>query len=278
MLASNLIRSIAELDGETKLARIFEHMKEATVARYSSRMAGKPLRGRVAEMAKIMTGAGYMAEWEQLNRRTFQITEHNCAIARVAQQCQHACVCELSMFRELLQATVSRQEHLVAGDPCCRYIVQSRNARKPAKKPAKKRRWPSSRTRAVVSKLKCPLFRAHDMSGFAPYGVGFEHATWFFHTVVAIPDEAAFREHVRPFGRWQITQQATDNFFGMAQPVDRCRIDPVDAQFEGMSHGGQGVGIILRPPSKGPASASDRPGAKSNCCDIKSAGTQQASR
>ena len=28
MLASNLIRSIAELDGETKLARIFEHMKE----------------------------------------------------------------------------------------------------------------------------------------------------------------------------------------------------------------------------------------------------------
>src|SRR6266849_5019282 len=57
MLASNLIRSIAELDGETKLARIFEHMKEATVARYSSRMAGKPLRRRVAEMAKIMTGA-----------------------------------------------------------------------------------------------------------------------------------------------------------------------------------------------------------------------------
>ena len=29
------------------------------------------------------------------------ISEHNCAIARVARQCQHACVCELSMFREL---------------------------------------------------------------------------------------------------------------------------------------------------------------------------------
>src|SRR3972149_7815936 len=44
MLASNPIRSIAELDGETQLARIFEHMKEATVARYSSRMTGNPLR------------------------------------------------------------------------------------------------------------------------------------------------------------------------------------------------------------------------------------------
>jgi len=132
-LASSLIRAIAELDGESKLARIFEHMKEAAIARHSSRMAGKPLRRRVAEMAKIMTEAGYMAEWEQLDYRTFQITEHNCAIACVAQQCQHACVCELSMFRDLLRAAVSREEHIVAGDPCCRYIVQSRKARGPAK-------------------------------------------------------------------------------------------------------------------------------------------------
>ena len=103
------------------------------MARYSPRMAGKPLRRRVAEIAKIMTQAGYMAEWKQLDQRTFQITEHNCAIARVAQQCQHACVCELSMFRGLLQAAVSRQEHIVAGDRCCRYIVQSQQTRKPAK-------------------------------------------------------------------------------------------------------------------------------------------------
>ena len=141
-LASNLIHAITELDGETKLARIFDHMKEAAVARYSPRMSGKPLRRRVAEMAKIMTQAGYMAEWEQLDQRTFQITEHNCAIACVAQQCQHACVCELAMFRELLQATVSRQEHIVAGDRCCRYIVQSQQTHKPPKE----RKWQSSKT------------------------------------------------------------------------------------------------------------------------------------
>src|ERR1700680_3704255 len=121
-LASHLINSITELDGKTKLARIFEHMKDAAVAQHSPRVAGKRLRQRVAEMAKIMTEAGYMAEWEQLDHRTFQITEHNCAITCVAQQCQHACVCELAMFGELLQAAVSRQEHIVAGDPCCRYI------------------------------------------------------------------------------------------------------------------------------------------------------------
>ena len=133
-LASSLIRTIAELDGETKLARIFEHMKEAAVSRYSPRMAGKSLRRRVAEMAKIMTQTGYMTGWKQLDHRTFQIVEHNCAVACVAQQCQHACMCELSMFRELLQATVSRQEHIVAGDHCCRYIVQSQQARKPSQR------------------------------------------------------------------------------------------------------------------------------------------------
>jgi hypothetical protein len=37
---------------------------------------------------------------------------------------------------------VHRREHIVAGDPCCRYILQSRHARKPTKE----RRWPSSRT------------------------------------------------------------------------------------------------------------------------------------
>ena len=124
-LASNLIRSIAELDGEAKLAQIFERMKDDAVARYASRMVGKTLRGRVAEMAKIMTEAGYMADWQQLDAGTFQITEHNCAISCVAQQCPHACKCELAMLQELLPAAVSRQEHMVAGDPCCRYLIQA---------------------------------------------------------------------------------------------------------------------------------------------------------
>src|SRR6266852_1340284 len=49
MLASNLIRSIAQLQAETERASIFEHLKEATVARPSSRMAGKALRRCLAE-------------------------------------------------------------------------------------------------------------------------------------------------------------------------------------------------------------------------------------
>jgi len=130
---NRLLGAIVQLDGEEKVATIFKQMKKNAVTQHAPRMAGKRFEERVAEMAKMQSESGYMAEWKQLDHRTFQITEHNCAIARVAQQCQHACVCELAIFQELLQATVSRQEHIVAGDPCCRYIVQSRQARKLAK-------------------------------------------------------------------------------------------------------------------------------------------------
>ncbi|MFQ5663349.1 MAG: helix-turn-helix transcriptional regulator [Terriglobia bacterium] len=133
-LASSLIRTIAELDGERKVVRIFKRMKESAVARYAPRMAGKSLPERVAEMAKIMTEAGYMAEWDELDARSFQITEHNCAISCVAQQCHHACECELEMLQELLKAGVSRREHIVAGDPCCRYLVHSRSRHHPPRR------------------------------------------------------------------------------------------------------------------------------------------------
>ena len=139
-LASNLIRSIAVLDGESTVARLFEHMKKAEVARYCSRMAGKPLRRRVAEMAKIMTEVGYMAKWRQLDARTFQITEYNCAISCVAQQCQQACEAELDMMQKLLNAAVSRKEHMVAGDSTCRYVIRPRPKRKSSKG---RRRFPS---------------------------------------------------------------------------------------------------------------------------------------
>src|SRR3990170_3980058 len=127
---NRLLGAIVQLDGQEKVATIFKQMKKNAVAQHGPRMAGKSFEERVVEMAKIQTESGYMADWRRLDHRTFQITEHNCAIACVAQQCQHACVCELAMFRELLQATVNRQEHIIAGDPCCRYIVQSRQARK----------------------------------------------------------------------------------------------------------------------------------------------------
>ncbi|MFQ5926627.1 MAG: helix-turn-helix transcriptional regulator [Terriglobia bacterium] len=123
-LVGRLLRYIAELGGEAKVAHFFERMKEEAVARYAPRMVGKGLEERVAELAKIQSESGYMADWQRLDKNTFELSEHNCAIWQVARNCPPACECELAMMQVLLGARVSRKEHLATGDSCCRYLIQ----------------------------------------------------------------------------------------------------------------------------------------------------------
>jgi len=88
------------------------------------------------------------------------------------------------------------------------------------------------------------------------------------------PRSGAFRENKRPLGRRQIMQQNRPTTCSeWPSPKLRC-IDPVDAR----SMAGawwDGLGIVLRSPSKGPPSAADCPGSKSKCCDIEPAGAQR---
>ena len=97
-------------------------------------MNGKDFEGRVAEMARILSHSGYMAEWRQIGENTFELTEHNCSILEVAGQYPEMCACELTMIRQLLGASVDRQEHVLAGDSVCRYMIQRPTS--PAKKKA----------------------------------------------------------------------------------------------------------------------------------------------
>lgn len=123
--ANRLLGAIVQLDGEAKVAAIFKQIKENAVAQHSPRMAGKSFEERVAETAKIQSESGYMADWRKLNSSTFELTEHNCAILQIAQNCPQACECELAMLQELLGAAVTRKEHIAKGDSCCHYLVQA---------------------------------------------------------------------------------------------------------------------------------------------------------
>lgn len=124
-LASRLLRSAAQVGGEAGVAGIFEHMRKNAVAQYAPRMEGKGFRERIAEMAKIQAESGYLADWQQLDENTFELTEHNCAILQVAREYPQACECELKMMQELLGATVCRQQHIAKGGFCCRYLIQA---------------------------------------------------------------------------------------------------------------------------------------------------------
>jgi predicted ArsR family transcriptional regulator len=127
-LAVTLLEDLRESYGEgavrTLLARRTERLKEA----YRERLSGKPLREQLAELVRILDEAGYMARLEQREDGSFELSEDNCAIARVARRFPATCLFELNLFDDLLgpNVAIARQAHMVKGDIRCSYVIRER--------------------------------------------------------------------------------------------------------------------------------------------------------
>jgi iron-sulfur cluster biosynthesis transcriptional regulator SufR len=130
-LANSLLEAIQALQGEVGIERIFEKRTEWLESQYRARLAGKDLEGRVAELARIRTEEGYMADWEKRDVDTYLLYEHNCAICQVASRCSSACSYELELFRRVLaDAKVDRETHIIKGDRMCTYVIRRKSARR----------------------------------------------------------------------------------------------------------------------------------------------------
>lgn len=68
-----------------------------------------------------------MAEWNREEDGSYVIREYNCPIRQVATQYRKACQCEHSLFEELLDAKVTRNECMAEGGHCCRYAIVPKN-------------------------------------------------------------------------------------------------------------------------------------------------------
>ena len=122
-----LLKAIQDLEGAAGLDRIFEQRTEQLVTEYRTRIASEDLEERVKGLASIRTEEGFMAEWEQENENSFVLREHNCAIYKVASNCEQACVFEYELFGRVLDcANVTRETHILSGDLTCTYIIQRR--------------------------------------------------------------------------------------------------------------------------------------------------------
>ncbi|WP_248924800.1 helix-turn-helix transcriptional regulator [Paenibacillus hamazuiensis] len=122
-LTLDLLGELAAEAGEEQVERLFDKRKEKLISRYEGRMEGKDLEERVAELAEIQNANGYMVQWERGESGDYVLKEHNCPISQVANQYNHACTCELTMFEHLLKADVERTECLAKGGTKCVYII-----------------------------------------------------------------------------------------------------------------------------------------------------------
>ena len=78
------------------------------------------------------------------------------------------------------------------------------------------------------------------------------------------PNPAALREHERALGTAQIAQRPRNDDFGVAEPIDSGRVDPVDPELDRAMDRCDRVGIVLLPPPKHPVAAPHGPGTEPN--------------
>jgi len=123
----DLLGGLREAFGADGVDRLVGVRTRRQVDHYRERMPGedRPLAERVAALAELRTEDGYMAAYEPLDDG-WLLVENHCPICAAATVCQGLCGSELDLFRAVLGdgVAVERDEHILAGDRRCTYLVR----------------------------------------------------------------------------------------------------------------------------------------------------------
>ncbi len=123
-LANELLGYLAAEDDQ-QVIQLFDLRAQRRIRQARTRLDGKELADRVAGLADILHEEGYLAEWEQIDANTFELSEHNCAVQDVAQEFRAACGSELTFLQAVLaDAEVTREHHMLGGDRMCAYRIR----------------------------------------------------------------------------------------------------------------------------------------------------------
>jgi predicted ArsR family transcriptional regulator len=125
-LSVALIGAMQETFGAEGLNRVLVSRCARQREDYAKRIRlSDPLKKRLAELARVRTEEGYMAEVRDDEGGGFLLVENHCPICAAANACQGFCSTELDLFRSVLGpgVEVERVEHIVSGDRRCAYRV-----------------------------------------------------------------------------------------------------------------------------------------------------------
>jgi predicted ArsR family transcriptional regulator len=126
--ASGLLKAIEAVGGDDLVEQVFAARRRQIGDRIRRRMAERlpdepTIADRVHVLAVLQDEAGYLAEAVVGEDGKLRLSEHNCAIDKIARRTQAPCQAELALFREVLGADVVRETHIASGDRCCSYLV-----------------------------------------------------------------------------------------------------------------------------------------------------------
>jgi len=126
-LAIELIDAVRRTLGDEGLDRLIASRRRAQLRRYREALPARdaPIEKRVAALAKLRRGEGFMAEWSKERDGTLLLVENHCPIAAAAAVCPALCRDELSVFKASIGKgiPVERVEYILAGSRRCAYRI-----------------------------------------------------------------------------------------------------------------------------------------------------------
>jgi predicted ArsR family transcriptional regulator len=123
-LANDLLVSVRARDGKDKIRKLLEHRNRTLLDQAQEKLTGKTLGSRVQAAARFLTQQGYMATWETSSSKCYLIKLMNCAVEKVARKFPQLCLCEEEFLSQLLDAPVTRRDHILRQDQFCSYLVK----------------------------------------------------------------------------------------------------------------------------------------------------------
>jgi len=112
--------------GRDGVVGMLQERSHAVADQNRARLSAPALPERVAELARIRSEGGYMAEYGGRKGGAVEMREHNCPVLAIAGRYPEACEVERRMFESMLRAKVSTSHRVVAGDPVCRFLIRPR--------------------------------------------------------------------------------------------------------------------------------------------------------
>ncbi|MFI5280959.1 MAG: helix-turn-helix transcriptional regulator [Gemmatimonadales bacterium] len=119
---TEFLGQVAQRDGREAVVAMFEDRYTALTRRLRGELDLAPREERLTVVARVLTEAGYMAEWSEADG-TFRLAEHNCAMRAVVDRFPEICAAEERFLKDVLNAEVERQAHIVRGCNSCEYAI-----------------------------------------------------------------------------------------------------------------------------------------------------------
>lgn len=119
---TELLAHVAEKDGRAAVVAMFEQRYAQLARRMEAELEAAPRERRLEVVARVLTEAGYMAEWREADG-VFHLAEHNCAMRAVVERFPEICAVEARFLETVLGAEVERQAHIVRGCNACEYAI-----------------------------------------------------------------------------------------------------------------------------------------------------------